>query len=327
MRKLLTPIAALSLGLLATSAQAQLIASDSFNYAAGSGVIATEGTGGTGWGSGWVSKTDTTSAPVSQVMASSLGYTDGLGNVLTTSGGSLISATTTTTTGQPQRQLPGTIGALSGATTAAGSGTLWVSYLWQGLNTTGSGSGLYRQAIMMFINGATSAANGSGSERLDIGMPNISAVNQGTVNPNISLWTSGGISGGNGTISSTAPVQSSVAANNGSTDFILMKFTVDSVTTTADTVQVWINPNLTGLQPVTAANLTWSLQDLSAINGMRVQSGALNTTYGSIGGTQQVDEFNVGNTVADVEPVPEPSSFALAGLAGLALVALRRNRK
>jgi hypothetical protein len=306
----------------ALSARAQLIASEGFNYAPGTAVIATEGTGGTGWGSGWVSKSDTAQ---SQVVGTSLSYTDGSGNILTTSGGSLISSTLTSTTAQPQRALPSTFGALAAANTAA-SGTLWMSYLWQGLNTTGSGSGWYRQAIMMFINGATSAVNGSGSERLDIGMPNISTANLSTVNPNISLWTSGGLSAGN-TYSSTAPLQSTVAANSGLTTFVLIEMVLDNTTTTPDTVNVWLNPTLTGTTPVGSPNLTYSSQDLSAINGIRIQSGSLNTSYGTVGGEQQVDEINIGDTVADVEPVPEPGSMALGALGGLALLALRRKQQ
>ncbi len=121
-----------------------------------------------------------------------MSYTDGSGNTLATSGGSLISATANSTTAQPERELTtGTFGALAAANTAS-AGTLWMSYPWQGLNTTGSGSGLYRQSSMMFLQGATSGA-GTGSERLDIGMPNISAANQATVLPNLSLWVSGGL--------------------------------------------------------------------------------------------------------------------------------------
>lgn len=313
----------------ALSARAQNVASESFNYAPGSSVIATEGTGGTGWGFAWNSKTDPSSNPtagysLSQIAAGSLSYTDTSGNTLTTSGGSLVSsAGTSTTTAQPERALSSTFGALAAANTAA-PGTIWVSYLWQGLNTTGSGSGLYRQSIMMFITGAGSGV-GSGSERLDIGMPNISAVTQVTNNPNISLWTSGGISGGN-TYSSTGPLQSTVAANNGATDFILAEFVVDNSATTADTVKVWIDPTLTGTTPAGSPDLTYSSQDLSAINGIRIQSGGLNATYGSVGGEQQVDEINIGDTVFDVEPVPEPASMALAALGGLALLALKRKQ-
>lgn len=315
--------------LIATlSTQAQLIANESFSYASGSSVISTEGTGGTGWGFAWNSKTDPSSNPtagysLSQVAAASLSYTDGSGHTLTTSGGSLISsAGTSTTTAQPERALAAgvTFGSLAAANTAD-PGTLWVSYLWQGLNTSATSGGLFRQSIMMFLTGAGSGT-GSGSERLDIGMPNISTANEATVNPNISLWTSGGSLPNN--YGSTTPLQSTVSADNGATDFILMEFIVDNSTATADTVDVWINPTLNGTAPVGTPNLTYALQDLSALDGLRVQSGGFNATYGSVGGAQQVDEINIGDTPFDVEPVPEPASMALAVLGGLALLGMRR---
>ena len=317
----LTLISMVSLTAVLT-AQAQNTASDSLNYAPGNAVIATEGTGGTGWGSAWNSKSDTTTVVLSQVLAGSLGYTDGSGNTLSTSGGSLVSSTVNGTAAQPQRALSSTFGTLAAANTTA-AGTLWMSYLWQGLNTTGSGSGLYRQATMMFITGATSGA-GTGSERLDIGMPNISAANQATILPNVSLWSSGGIAGQ--TVLAASPLQSTVAANNGYTTFVLVEMIMDNTSTTADTMYVWLNPTLTGATPVGSPNLTYAGQDLSVLNGIRIQSGNLNPTFGSVGGAQQVDEINFGYTPLDVEAVPEPASMALVALSGLALLALKRKQ-
>jgi hypothetical protein len=170
---------------------------------------------------------------------------------------------------------------------------------------------------------------GSGQERLDIGTPNISAANQGTVNPNISLWSANGIVGGNGSLTSTAPLQSSVSTY-AATSFILIKFSLDNVTATADTVSVWINPTLTGAQPVGAADLTWTSQNWSDLNGIRIASNAGNATTGNVGGSQQVDELNIGNDVASVEnivAVPEPGTLAMAAMGGVAIMALIRRRK
>ncbi len=254
----------ISLGASLT-AQAQLIASESFNYTAGSSIIG-QASGSPGWmtmntsaggnginGGNWTSKSDVGAGftgnganPGTAIVSGSLHYTDGSGNVLNTSGGSLTAESiANSTTAQPELGTTATFGALGAANTAA-SGTLWVSYLWQGLNTTGSGSGLYRQATVMFVNGAASGTASGGSERLDIGMPNIYAANQGTVNPNISLWDSGGLGQH---YTSTAPLQSGVAANTigSSADFILMEFVLDNSSTTADTVNVWINPTLGGV--------------------------------------------------------------------------------
>ena len=318
----------------ALSARAQLNASDSINYPAGAYIIG-QASGSSGWltmatsgnglaGGNWSSKSDVgggftgTGANPGSAIVAGLNYTDGNGNVLTTSGNSLSVITTTSTTAQPELISSSTFGVLGAANTAA-PGTLWMSYLWQGLNTTGSGSGLYRQATILFATGGVSGTASSGSERLDVGMPNISAVNQGTVLPNISLWDSGGLGQH---YTSTAPLQSGVSANNGLTAFILMQFIVDNSTSTADTVNVWINPILGGT--LGAPNLTLASQELSAINAIRVASQSLNTTYGTVGGEQQIDEIRIGNTVLDVEPVPEPTIVALAGLGSLALLMLRR---
>jgi hypothetical protein len=325
----------------ALSARAQLVATDSINYNAGAYIIG-QASGSPNWvtmaasgnglaGGNWSSKSDvgggytgTGANPGSTIVSGSLHYTDGSGNVLITSGNSLSVVTTSGTTAQPELITTSTFGALGVANTAA-PGTLWVSYLWQGLNTTGNTlgatTGLYRQATVTFATGGTSATASSGSERLDVGMPNITAANQGTVNPNISLWTAGGSLPN--TFSSTAPQQSTVAANNGQTDFILMEFVLDNSSTTADTVNVWINPTLTGTTPVGSPNLTYAAQDFTAVNTIRIASQSTNTTEGNFSG-QQFDELNIGDTVASVEPVPEPVTLTLAGLGGLALLGLKR---
>ena len=340
------PLSILALGVgisLATafSSHAQTIASDSINYTAGSYIVG-QASGSPGWvtmntagnglaGGNWSSKSDvgggytgTGANPGSVIVSGSLHYTDGSGNVLITSGNSLSVVTTSATTAQPELITASTFGALGAANTAA-PGTLWVSYLWQGLNTTGNTlgatTGLYRQATVMFATGGASGTASSGSERLDVGMPNITAANQGTFNPNVSLWTAGGSLPNN--YSSTAPQQSTVAANNGLTDFILMEFVLDNSSTTADTVNVWINPTLTGTTPVGSPNLTYAAQDFTAINTIRIASQSTNTTEGYFSG-QQFDELNIGDTVASVEPVPEPVTLTLAGLGGLALLGLKR---
>jgi len=304
-------------------------ASESFNYGTGAGIgtQAVPGSGAFGWlpqvasvnaNLGyWNSKADPN--PTTEVQATSMTYAG-----LNTSGGSLISAGGATSGNSIPEIMLGT-GVTFGSLGAANGNTLWVSYLWQGLETPSSAAGLFRQSTVMFLGGATTAS-GSGQERLDIGTPNISAANSGTVNPNISLWSVNGIAGGNGTLSSTAPLQSSVATY-AATSFILIKFSLDNVITSADTISVWINPTLTGAEPVGAADLTWTTQDWSALNGIRISSNAGNATTGNVGGSEQIDELNIGNTVASVEAVPEPGTLAMAAIGGVAMMALIRRRK
>jgi hypothetical protein len=300
-------------GAAVTSSYATLLGSDSFNYSTGS--IVGDGTADSFWGSAWACKTPGSSAVVSP----GLSYTDGNGTAATTSGNAFSSIGTSSTT-NPQRYFGGTMATLSGATATANSGTIWMSFLWQGLNTSASGS-LFRQASVGFYQGMTSAS-GSGSEYLDVGMPNISASTVATVLPNVSVWYGGkGISSSS---SSTAPaINNTIAANGGNTIFAVLEFQMDNVTTTADTLTMWLNPNLSGTSP-SGTSYTFSAQDLSSINGIRVAAGNINSTYGTIAGEETVDEIYFGTTFADVIPVPEPGVLSLVTMGGLLALARRR---
>ena len=100
---------------------------------------------------------------------------------------------------------------------------------------------------------------------------------------------------------------------------------------TAQTINVWVNPTLTGTTPVGAPNMTYSGQDFSGINALRVQAGGYNSNYGGIG-QEQADEIRLGWTANAVETmslanvVPEPASLALFGLGDLGLLAFRRKK-
>ena len=310
----------LALGLFSQTANAQLQGYESFSYT--SGTTLTGISPGSGlFPNNWTTKTPGTTSAVG---SSGLGYTDGSGNTLSTTGNSGVSVGSSATD-NPQLVFGSTLGVASGATATAGSGTIWISYLWQGLNTSAAGS-LFRQATFGLYSGMTTSS-GSGNEYLDIGMPNIQSSTVGTVNPNISLWYGGkGLAGQ--TSSSTAPaINSSAAANGGNTLMIVLQLQMDNSTTTADTLNMWINPTLGGAGP-TGTEYTYSLQDLTSINGIRMASGNTNATFGLQPGMQQYDEFRVGDTFADVSPIvtPEPTVMALAGLGGATLLAFRRRR-
>ena len=326
MRKSLN-ILALTAGvslMAALSVRAQLIASEDFNYPSGTDVLGLGSAGG-GWAYEWADKNAS-----DILLPGSLNYTDGSGNTLATSGNSLQSYGQAngvgTASSEPERTFSSTFGTMALANTADPD-TLWMSYLWQGNNTSSSGS-LFRQATMMFLKGAsTSSTSPGGTEYMDIGMPNISSANVSTVNPNISLWTSSGNSGQ--TLSSTAPLQSTVAANDGLTDFILIEMsgtaTAWGAAANSETIDVWINPILGGT--LGTPDISYSLQDLSVLNAIRIQGGGYNATYGTLPGEETVDEINIGDTMADVEPIPEPASMGLAALGGLVLLALKRKQQ
>jgi fibronectin type 3 domain-containing protein len=272
-----------------------LIYYDGFNYAGFNSINLTNN-GGTGWGNNpWNDKNNLT-----VINATSLSYTDSNGNVLATTGGSITDSNTSSTqTMEPQRLFSSSTTVTLGTLAATNNNTLWMSFLWKGLNTGGQGTGgnSYRQATLMFLQGATTS-QATGSEYLDLGIPNI---NNNGIPRTFSLWDSHVITGGT-SVSSTAPIQSTVAANTGSPIFVLVQMTVDNSATTTDTINVWLNPPLgVGVGSLGTANITFSGQDLSAVNALRFQSSPVNGTY-NVGGQMTVDELRLGNSLASVTP-------------------------
>jgi hypothetical protein len=64
--------------------------------------------------------------------------------------------------------------------------------------------------------------------------------------------------------------------------------------------------------------------DLTSVNVLRFQAG--NANGNGTNAFFTFDEVRLGQSFADVTPVPEPVTFALAGLGGVALLALRRKK-
>lgn len=84
----------------------------------------------------------------------------------------------------------------------------------------------------------------------------------------------------------------------GTTYFIVAKYTFNTVTTTDDVVDLWVNPALGGSEtPATIANITGTSTDATSITAVYLRQGSASNAP-----TQQVDAILAGTTWADVTP-------------------------
>jgi len=297
----------------ALSARAQTIAYDGFNYTALSGIGGSTGGDSTGWLYPWASSS--AGSKIGTNVSSGLSY----GGLIVDAGALQVGMPQpgpgTATAATPQRTLTDTLGNLA----AANGGTLWLSFLMYNpiYPTNPSGSMYYRQSNLGFFSGATSLANGS--EIADLGLAN------GTATQTSQNWAAWG-----GTVAQGTPNLATVSAFNASVQFVLVKLVVDN-TAAVDTYYAWINPssglfgNNGNAPSISTASVTNSGANLSAVNCLRFQAGGFNANGTNAFFT--VDEVRLGDSFADVTPVPEPAIFGLAVLGGLAFLALRRKQQ
>ena len=287
----------------ACSLQAQLIAWEPFQYPADTQLF------GQGHGSGWATAWSATTAAIATNNATGLLYSG-----LPASVGSVVMGKPDGTTGQTassQRLLNTTLGNYA----AWGSGSVWMSFLYQNWVADQGGLLGFREAKFCLFSGATANANGTanvnGSEKLDVGSPNTYAAG---ASDTLTLWQ--------GSTYVSSGIATPRGANPANTVLILLRLDVDS-TTTPDTAYAWFNPSLAS-EPSIATAISFSANDLSLVNAIRLQAGNANSS--GLNAVFQVDEIRVGYDFASMTMIPEPSSLALAGLAAVAFLVSRRRR-
>lgn len=334
------------------NSKATLLAYEGFDYTPGN--LDTTKNGGIGWSQAW-QPTPTTSPAINnqQVFAGGFNYTDGLGNSLVVSGnrahvtgdggasGDNIGGNGTTTSVTPTRGL-----AFSRGTSGLTEST-WISFiaLRTGLPQGSVGQPpvgaapndyLYGRAAsaQFFYNSAASTTGGS--EMFSVGRATQSSETGAASSLQNDTW--GILQQGN----ALATKVSSVNWASSPADFMLMRIdhvggigASGGVLTNADTIRLWINPNLDVLPADGAADITLNANDFNptlainrdlVFNRFRIFGGGTNAVvgYGSI----EMDEIRVGETFVDVTPytsVPEPAVAALGGLSVLAIVLRRRS--
>jgi len=297
----------LSIGACATAgvlftlcASAQLYVYEPFDYAPGSDVLGQSG--GVGFTSAWAIQTGAT-APSSQAFTAVAGSLAGpLG--LPTSGGHAI-LTGEFGTLQAMRSFPNILGA-DGTTT-------WYSWIGQRQGATGGtiADNPYPRGVNIGLFDTEATATQGGTlrpERIGIGNSSNAATNEWSVIPE-----------GSGTLRAGSGVPYSDLY------WAVLRIDHHGDATVADDAYLFLNPDPLS-EPTLGSALASSIgvRDYSNLDFIRPFVG--NVSGSSPFGVLIVDEIRLGGNYASMSAVPEPSAFALLGLAGLGALYRRLRR-
>jgi hypothetical protein len=277
-----TACTAVGLLVIASSADAGLLAYEGFDYTAGSSNLDTVGSGGSGWNGGWTNITN----DGADVVSGSLVPT-GASSGLASTGSSMLQNSQSRIGRFLDTSAGGAFGAagyLNGANDIGADGkTLYLSVLFQS-NT--DDDNFYEFEFHKDALGDGGRIGGVGND-----------VNNSS---NFHL---------------RAPNTTNTAIGPANTDVNFFVIRIDYKAGNDD-IRVYMNPAL-GVEPGVPTLTALAQADMS-FDGFAV-GAFLN------GATLAIDEIRVGETYADVTPVPEPGSLVLLGLGGL-LIGTRRRR-
>lgn len=274
--------------IISTTTQAGLLVYEPFDYP--EGPLAGQN-GGIGWGSAWQASAG------GQVTAGSLGY----GN-LATQGNSLVISGTT-------GGLASTFRTLS---TAYGAGTYYVSFVGQRLSphATLDQNTIRASSFQLHAGTGTSA-----DERIGAGKVTTASPNQ---TYNWAMFSDGSASF---VENSTSPITEQA--------FILWELIVaDSIDgqgpgASSDIARMWVNPALGGLLGAPDVELTQAEGNNHDYLFQKVRLFAGAASGGNPYASFAIDEIRIGESLADVTPIPEPGTMLLSLLAMAGISAVR----
>jgi hypothetical protein len=281
---------------LTPAARAQLLAYESFNYSP-VGSFAVGGTPTTATGFSGNVLWDFGTSTASLLQSGSQSYSDGSSTLSTANNhyenghGRLVMNLDVSGGGPFASYLE------SGRIGANGT-TLFVSFLYRNIATSASGYSGFE-----FFRGTNTDPN------------RILSTNawSGHSSTNFHLTVGEGANGGIWGGGAESAINDNLGFINASVNFFVIRFDFGSGT---DTATIYANPSLSGLGSATG-QVTDDDLSFDRIGNSTFTGGA----------ALLVDEIRVGSTYAGVAAIPEPGSAALcAGLAALAVIALRRRR-
>ena len=296
---------------VANSARGALLAYEPFDNPVGTAVIGSSSPGSFGWSTAWENYKAATGTTATN-LGYSLGYSDGVNSLVTLGGAGFFQGNQAATGDlQPMREFSFMRG------TNAGTETTWISFLTVRQGPTGTyypGNPYGRGANV--DQDLTNYAGTALNQRLAIGGSSAAPSNT------VGLIPVG--AGGN--------LKPTTAQFGGVTNFIVVAIQHVSGSTSNDNAYIWVNPTSAGGLALGGSDPAFSTALTNVSGGLKYSFDRIRVFAGGNQNARQpgaeliFDEYRLGESWADVTPIPEPTVAVLGGLAVLALVMYRRKR-